>query len=126
MAGPGTQEVAPLLADDLGAAVAAIDDVAGEIGGTWGLEGPEVLSADGFCRLLRGDDAEPDHADGQAAADALTRLLGRRVDAVAASYLSMASRADAPDAGGAFGVATTPLLDGLRVTLQAAAQLDGG
>jgi NADH dehydrogenase len=125
VAGPGSQEVAPLFADDLGAAVAAIDDVAGEIGGTWALEGPDVLTADGFCRLLRGDDAEPDHADGQAAAEALTRLLGVRVDAVAASYLSMGSRVDAPDAAEAFGVATTPLLEGLRVTLQAAAQVDG-
>ncbi len=60
VAGPGTQEVAPLFADDLGAAVAAIDDVAGEIAGTWGLEGPDVVTADGFCRLLRGDDVEPD------------------------------------------------------------------
>ena len=89
VAGPGDQEIAPLFADDLGAVVAAIDDHAGDLGGTWGLEGPDVRSADGFCAELRDDGAAPSHADGQAAAAALTRLLGIGVDAVAASYLAI-------------------------------------
>jgi NADH dehydrogenase len=122
--GPGTQEIAPLHADDLGAVVAAIDDRAAPIAGTWAIEGPEVLTADGFCRLLRGDAVAPVHADGQPAADALSRLLGIRVDAVAATYLALPSRADAPDAAEAFGVARTPLLEGLRITLEAASHLD--
>ena len=125
VAGPGDQEIAPLLADDLGAVVAAIDDHAGELGGTWGLEGPDVRSADGFCAQLRDDAATPSHADGQAAAAALTRLLGIGVDAVAATYLASASRADAPDAAAAFGVPLTPLTDGLRRTLEAAATTHG-
>jgi hypothetical protein len=124
VAGPGSQEVAPVFADDVGAVVAAIDDSPDEVAGTWGLEGPEVLTGDGFCGLLRGDDATVTHGDGQAAADALTRMLGVRVDAVAASWLGMPSRIDAPDAAGSFGVARTPLLDGLRITLEAAASLD--
>jgi NADH dehydrogenase len=124
VAGPGTQELAPVYADDLGAVVAAIDDMTDDVAGTWGLEGPEVLTGDGFCELLRGDGSEPVHADGQAAADALTRMLGVRVDAVAATYLGLPSRADAPDAAEAFGVARTPLLEGLRVTLEAAAGLN--
>ena len=122
--GPGTQELAPVYAEDLGAVVAAIDDAADGLAGTWGLEGPQVLTADGFCDLLRGDGASPDHADGQPAAEALSRMLGVRVDAVAASWLGSPSRIDAPDAAGRFGVARTSLLDGLRRTLELAAELD--
>lgn len=122
--GPGTQELAPVFADDLGAVVAAIDDSADELAGTWGLEGPQALTADGFCDLLRGDGVVPSHADGQAAAAALSRMLSLRVDAVAASFLGLPSRRDAPDAAGAFGVARTPLLEGLRITLEAAATVD--
>jgi NADH dehydrogenase len=119
--GPGTQEVAPVFADDLGAVVAAVDDRATEVAGTWALEGPDVVSADGLARLLRDDAAAPDHADGQAAAEVLTALLGVPVDALTASWFAMASRADAPDAAQAFGVRTTPLLEGLRLTVAAAA-----
>lgn len=122
--GPGHQPVAPVYADDLAAVIAAIDDVVGDVSGTWGLEGPETLTGDGFCEVLRGDGATPTHADGQAAADVLTAMLGVRVDAVAASWLGMPSRLDAPDAAEAFGVARTPLRDGLRITLEAAARLD--
>lgn len=122
--GPGDRPVAPVYADDLAAVIAAIDDAVGEVAGTWGLEGPETLTGDGFCELLRGDGAAPAHADGQAAADVLTTMLGVRVDAVAASWLGMASRLDAPDAAEAFAVARTPLREGLRVTLESAASLD--
>jgi uncharacterized protein YbjT (DUF2867 family) len=124
--GPGDQEVAPLLAEDLGAVIAAIDDAEVGLAGTWGSEGPDVLTADEMVRLLRGDDAPIVHADGQAAAEALTRLLEVRIDAVAASFLALPSRSDAPEAAEAFGVRRTPLLDGLRVTLEAAADLDTG
>jgi uncharacterized protein YbjT (DUF2867 family) len=124
--GPGAQEVAPLLAEDLAAVVAALDDHDGELAGTWGLEGPDALTADAFCRLLRGDDTEPSHADGQAAAHALSDLLDVRIDAVAASFLALPSRADAPDAAEAFGVARTGLMEGLRITLEAAAEFDLG
>ncbi|MGE5227802.1 MAG: SDR family oxidoreductase [Planctomycetaceae bacterium] len=119
--GPGTQELAPLFAEDLGAVVAAVDDRAAEVAGTWALEGPDVVSADGLVGLLRDEDAVPDHADGQAAAQVLTALLGIRLDAVTASWFAMPSRADAPDAAEAFGVGTTRLLEGLRITVAAAA-----
>ena len=124
--GPGDHEVAPLFADDLGSVIAAIDDAGDGLAGTWGSEGPDVLTADGLVRLLRDDDAPIAHADGQAAAEALTRLLGVRLDAVAASFLALPSRSDAPEAAEAFGVRRTPLLDGLRITLEAAADLDTG
>ena len=119
VAGPGDQGLAPVFADDLGAVLAAIDDVPGELAGIWGLEGPDVITADGFCALLRADGERPVHADGQAAAAALTDLLGRPVDAVTASFFALPSRADVPDAAEAFGVSKTPLADGLRRTLEA-------
>ncbi|MGZ4150525.1 MAG: hypothetical protein ACXVQJ_10820, partial [Actinomycetota bacterium] len=103
-----------------------VDDRAAEVAGTWAVEGPDAVTADGFAGLLRDDAAVPRHADGQAAAEALTALLGVRVDAVTASFFAMASRADAPDAAEAFGVRPTPLLDGLRITIAAAAALGPG
>jgi uncharacterized protein YbjT (DUF2867 family) len=123
--GPGDLPIAPVFAGDVGAVVAGIDDHAGPLEATWGLEGPEELTADAFCRLLRDDDVAPAHADGQAAAAAATSLLGVPVDAVAATYLAMPSRADAPDAAAAFGVARTPLAVGLRRTVDAAATEPG-
>jgi hypothetical protein len=116
--------VAPVFADDLGAVIAAIDDAAAGLEGTWALEGPDVTTADGLVALLRDDDAPAAHGDGQAAARTLTELCGAPIDAVTTSYFSMPSRADAPDAAEAFGVGRTPLTDGLRATL-AAAGADG-
>ena len=124
--GRGDQELAPVFVEDVASVIAAIDDSADELADTWGLEGPDILTADAVARLLRGDDRLPVHADGQAAAEALSRLLEVPVDAVAASFLAMASRADAPDAATAFGVTRTLLLDGLRATLEAAAEIDTG
>jgi NADH dehydrogenase len=124
--GPGTQDLAPVSADDVGAVIAAIDDQDGPLGGTWGLEGPDAMTADELASLLRGDDEAPSHADGQAAAAALTTLLGAPVDAVTATFYAMPSRADAPDAAAAFGVRRTPLRDGLRETLAAAAITEPG
>jgi len=119
--GPGTQELAPVLADDLGAVIAAIDDHAGRLQGTWGLEGPDVVTADALVAILRGDEEHPVHLDGQPAARALTDMLERPMDAVTASWFAMPSRADASDAAASFGVARTGLLDGLRATMADAA-----
>ena len=124
--GPGTQEVAPVFADDLGAVIAALDDHAEPLEGTWGLEGPDVVTVDALVSTLRQDDETAVHVDGQPAAKALTELLGVPVDAVTASFFGMPSRADAPDAAAAFGVARTGLLDGLRTTMADATAIDGG
>jgi uncharacterized protein YbjT (DUF2867 family) len=124
--GPGDQELAPVYADDVGAVIAAIDDQDGPIRGTWAIEGPNVVTADGLASILRDDDAVPGHADGQAAATILTDLVGAPVDAVTASFYAMPSRADAPDAAATFGVRMTPLHDGLRATVAAAVTLPRG
>jgi uncharacterized protein YbjT (DUF2867 family) len=124
--GPGTQPVAPVLADDVAAVVTAIDDHPGPLSGTWGIEGPDVVSADHLVGLLRADEAAPTHADGQAAAAVLTELLETPIDAVTASFFAMPSRSDQPDAAEAFGVRRTSLVDGLRATLAAADAGDAG
>jgi len=124
--GPGSQALAPVFADDVAAVVAAIDDHGGPLGETWGLEGPDVVSADELVALLRADDVAPSHADGQPAAAALTNLLETPIDAVTASFFAMSSRADRPDALAAFGVRPTPLVDGLRATLAAAGTTGAG
>lgn len=124
--GRGDNDLAPIFAEDVASVLTAIDDDEAELAGTWGLEGPDVVTGDGLARLLRGDGAAPVHASGQAAAEALTRLLGVPFDAVTASFFALPSRADAPDAAAAFGVARTPLVDGLRATLEAAAAIDTG
>jgi uncharacterized protein YbjT (DUF2867 family) len=118
--GPGSQPLAPVFAGDVGAVIAAIDDDPAPLSGTWGLEGPDVVTADELVGLLRADGVPPSHADGQPAAAALTDLLETPVDAVTASFFAMPSRADRPDAADAFGVRPTRLLDGLRATLAAA------
>jgi hypothetical protein len=115
-----------VFAGDVAAVVAAIDDHAEPLSGTWGIEGPDVVSADELVGVLRADDAVPTHADGQPAAAALTTLLETPIDAVTASFFGMPSRSDRPDAAGAFGVRRTGLLDGLRATLAAAGADDAG
>ena len=124
--GRGDDDLAPVFVEDVASVIAAIDDAPAELAGIWGLEGPDVVTGDGFARLLRADGALPTHASGQAAAEVLTRILGVPIDAVTASFFALPSRADAPDAAEAFGVARTPLVEGLRVTLEAAAAIDTG
>ena len=74
--GPGTQPLAPVFAPDVAAVVAAIDDHPGPLEGTWGIEGPDVVSADELVAILRADDTSPTHADGQPAAAALDQTAG--------------------------------------------------
>lgn len=124
--GPGTQELAPVYVEDVAAVVAAIDDQVDPVVGTWGLEGPDAITADALVHTLRGDEEPPVHLDGQAAAAALTAAAGAPFDAVTASFFAMPSRADAPDAATAFGVRRTPLLEGLQQTLAAASAIDRG
>ena len=121
--GDGEQEIAPVFADDLAAVIAAADDSEDELAGTWALEGPDVVTADGLVKLLRGEDLQVSHGR---VAETLSELLGVRVTETVAGFLGLPSRANAPDAAEAFGVALTPLAEGLRTTLHAAADIDAG
>jgi NADH dehydrogenase len=125
--GAADASVAPVLADDLGAVLAAIDDAPGPLAGIWALEGPDAVTSDELTGYLRADRTPPVHArDVEEAAHLLAHLLGIPVSASAAAYLGRASRADAPDAAAAFGVGRTPLAEGLRRTLEDAATAGGG
>jgi len=123
--GDGSQALAPALApvfaDDVVEVLAAADARAEPLLGTYGLEGPDVISADGLVELLAGAGVAPEHVVGEEAAARLTGMLGIQVTRAAAEWLALPSLADAPDAAAALGVPRTPLVEGLRATLARAA-----
>jgi uncharacterized protein YbjT (DUF2867 family) len=124
--GDGRQPIAPVAVDDLAASIAAADDRHGPLAGTWALEGPTALTADELARLLAGEGGpEPVHLAGADAQAALERLLGLPVSAEAVRAFEAPSRADAPDAAEAFEIRLTPLVAGIRRTLERAAALSG-
>jgi len=128
--GNGRQELAPVFADDLARVLLAIDDTPELTPGIYGLEGPDVLSADGLAAALRGDARVPEHGVGEAALARLMELLEVPVTPAAADLFERPSRApatpDAPDAALVFGVERTPLVDGVRRTLERAALSGSG
>jgi uncharacterized protein YbjT (DUF2867 family) len=122
---PGDQEVAPVLVDDLAAVIAAIDDAPEDPAGTFAIEGPDVVTAARFVRLLGGEVAEPELLTPDDAARALRSILERSVTIRTTELFAMPSRADAPDAAVRFGVERTGLVEGLRRTLRRADELAG-
>jgi NADH dehydrogenase len=118
MVGDGEQEIAPVWADDVAAVLAAADDRESNLAGTWGLEGPDVVTAlELHARLITGASSPLALAPAQAV-ERLTSALGVPVSITAVEHLAARSRADAPDAAAEFGVALTPLETGLRLTME--------
>jgi uncharacterized protein YbjT (DUF2867 family) len=124
--GDGRQMLAPVLADDVGAGVAAIDDRHDRVEGVWSITGPDELSADEVFATI-GEDGEPEHLEPGAAAERLSRLLEIPVSPRATELFAASSVADtatdaaaadpaATDAAAAFGVTVTPFEEGLRLT----------
>jgi uncharacterized protein YbjT (DUF2867 family) len=111
--GDGQQRWAPVLADDVAAVIAAIDDHPDPVGGVWSLNGPEVLTADEVFAITA-EAGERTHLDPVAAAERLSSLLEIPVSTRATEYFAMSSVDDAPDAADAFGIALTAFEDGLR------------
>jgi uncharacterized protein YbjT (DUF2867 family) len=111
--GDGRQAMAPVLADDVAAVVAAIDDRRDPVEGVWSLRGPDELTADDVSAIA-GEGGAPEHLDPPEAAARLTELLGIAVSVRATEHWAATSVADAPDAADEFGVTTTPFADGLR------------
>ncbi|MGH2596099.1 MAG: SDR family oxidoreductase, partial [Actinomycetota bacterium] len=102
--GDGSQSLAPVFADDLAAVLAAADDHDGALEGTWALEGPDALSAVDLVALLASGGTPPIPLSPDEAASRLSAVLGIPVSPTATEIFGMRSRADAPDAGDAFGV----------------------
>ena len=123
--GDGGQESAPVFADDLAQVLLAIDDAPELTSSIYGLEGPDVLSADGLAAALRGDDRAPEHAQGEGALSRLTELLEVPVTPSAADLFERPSRVpvtpEVPSAATTFGVERTPLARGIWRTLERAA-----
>jgi uncharacterized protein YbjT (DUF2867 family) len=117
----GADPVAPLLVEDLAAVLGAADGHEAALEGTWALEGPDDITPGDLAGLLADDAQGPARALGADGAGELEALLGIPLSPAAAAHLLRTERADAPDAAVAFGVARTPLVDGLRRTLARAA-----
>ena len=121
--GSGRQVLAPVLADDVGRVLAAVDDRAEPVEGTWGFDGPDIVTADELALLVRGGSSPIRHLDIPEAAGRLSELLGRAVSATACEVFSMGGTAvvgDVPDAAVAFGIAPAALELGLRGTMSRA------
>jgi uncharacterized protein YbjT (DUF2867 family) len=114
--GTGRQAVAPIFVEDVAAVLAAADDRERVNSGTWGLEGPDRIDADGLADTLAGRRARKVHLRPVAAAR-LARLFGERVSLPALELMSGDSLADAPDAAAEFGVPRTSLAEGLSRSL---------
>ena len=125
----GEEAVAPVLADDVARVLVAAEDHPADpvgFGGTWALEGPEAVTPLRLTRLLRAEDVpDPTLLAPETAAEQLESLLGIPLPLFAVADLLRPSRADAPDAAGAFGVTRTGLAEGLGRTLAAVATASG-
>ncbi len=123
--GDGSQPVAPVAVEDVASVLAAVDDRPGGLAGTWALEGPDVVTADGMETLLAGEASpRPDHVDGETARVAVEGLLGIPISPWTIARFAAPSRADAPPAADEFGISRTPLVAGVRGALERAAVTD--
>jgi uncharacterized protein YbjT (DUF2867 family) len=113
--GSGRQLVAPVFVEDVATVLAAVDDRAEVRSGTWGLQGPDRVTADELADLLGAARGRKLHL-GPRAAGVLARLTGRHVSGATLEILAADSLADAPDAAAEFGVPLTPLADGLAAS----------
>lgn len=110
--GPGTQRIAPVFVADVAEALAAADDRATKVSGTFGLQGPDERTADEITDLLAGRRRRKIHLRPATAA----RLVGRRFPRPLLEVLAMDSLADAPDAAAEFGIERTALGKGLAAS----------
>jgi nucleoside-diphosphate-sugar epimerase len=110
--GDGRQRIAPVHIHDVAAALLAADDRAEPVSGTFGLEGPDIETADDVVDLVAGRTRRKVHVPPQAVRRA-ARFLGRRVHPALLEILAADSLADAKDAAAELGLTPTPLADGL-------------
>jgi uncharacterized protein YbjT (DUF2867 family) len=110
--GPGTQRLAPVFVRDVARVMVAADDRASAVSGTFGLQGPDVVTADRVTDLLTGRPRRKVHLRPDTARR-VSRLLGRSLSPALLELLAADSLADAPDAAREFGVELTGLRQGL-------------
>ena len=115
--GTGRQLLAPIHAHDVAAVLAGADDRERVDSGTWGLEGPDRITADDLADLLAGKPKRKVHLSAGAGAR-VTRLTGERSTLASLELQAADSLADAPDAAAEFGVRRTPLREGLGRSLR--------
>jgi uncharacterized protein YbjT (DUF2867 family) len=113
--GNGGQVLAPVYVDDVATVLAAADDRDRVTSGTWGLEGPDRLTADEMIDRLAGRPRRKLHVSPRVAAW-LARATGSGYGLPLLEVLASDSVADAPDAVGEFAVGRTSLDDGLGLT----------
>ncbi|MGZ8602361.1 MAG: SDR family oxidoreductase [Actinomycetota bacterium] len=113
--------LAPVAVGDLAAVLAVADDLDVELAGTWGLEGSDVVTADGLVEMLIGSPAGTRHLEGDAARIHLSALFERPVSDHLVEAVCAPARADAPDASSFFGIERTPLADAMREAVASAA-----
>jgi NADH dehydrogenase len=111
--GTGSQRLAPVFCGDVARALAAADDRAMPIKGAYGLEGPEVLTADEFIDLLAGRKTRKRHIGPEAHPP---DQLGLALSGPALEVLAADSLADAGGAPEEFGLERTPLAAGLAAS----------
>jgi len=122
--GPGEGSLAPVALGDLAAALAVADDVDTDLAGTWSLEGPDTLTAEGLVEILSGASERPEHLDGEAARTRLSSLFEREVSASFVDTFAYPARSDASDAAAYFGLERTPLVEAIRTALASATTHD--
>ena len=115
--GSGRQVVAPVHVEDVAAVLAGADDRERVESGTWGMEGPDHITADDLADLLAGKRRRKLHLSPRAAART-ARLTGERATLAALEVLATDSVADGPDAAREFRVRLTPLRQGLDRSLR--------
>lgn len=114
--GTGTQRLAPVFVEDVAQALLTADDRASRVEGTFGLQGPDQVSADEMVDLLAGRRRRKVHL-APGGARRVARLQGRRLSPTMLEILAADSLADDPDAAAEFGLRMTPLREGLNRTL---------
>jgi uncharacterized protein YbjT (DUF2867 family) len=113
--GGGNQKLAPVFVDDLARVLVAADDRRDPVSGTFGLQGPDVVTADELTDMLAGRRRRKIHL-GLGFAGSLTRLLGSGFSPALLEILAADSLSDAPDAAAEFGVRLRPLAEGLEIS----------
>jgi len=118
--GSGKEVLAPVLVDDVAATLAVADDREAALSGTYGLQGPDRVTADvlteTLSELLTGRRRPRLHVR-PGLARLLAGLARIKISRDAMEVLASDSLADAPDAAHEFGVTLTPLRQGLARSL---------